>query len=115
MTKDEKFRSKQEAKVLSAYKAFGKAVFRSCGLPAPLLKAGSRGVGHLLYKDPILDTYEAAEVLGLAKHTLDNWRTTGKGPMYIRVGNRIRYRKSSLDEFLSKNRQWSTSESGDLE
>ena len=49
---------------------------------------------------PVVDTMGAAEYLGLHARTLDNWRSQGRGPRYIRVGRRIIYRVADLEEFL---------------
>jgi predicted DNA-binding transcriptional regulator AlpA len=52
------------------------------------------------YPDNLLTESEASEVLGLAPQTLSNWRSTGKGPRFVRIGTRtIRYPKSALEEF----------------
>ena len=48
---------------------------------------------------------EAAQYLGLAKITLDIWRSKGKPPAYIKIGNRaIRYRRQDLDDFILQRR-----------
>lgn len=49
---------------------------------------------------PVLDTAGAAEYLGIHPRTLDNWRSQGKGPSYVRVGRRIVYRLAALESFL---------------
>lgn len=50
----------------------------------------------------LLNTKEAAKYLGLAKNTLEKYRSIGNvGPKYLRVGRRkILYRISDLEEFL---------------
>ena len=49
----------------------------------------------------VVDTMRAAEYLGLHPRTLDNWRSQGRGPRYIRIsGRRIVYRTRDLDEYL---------------
>jgi len=53
----------------------------------------------------LLSTQAAADYLGLVKGTLENWRTAGLGPPYIRVGPRaIRYKLSDLDAWLEQGR-----------
>lgn len=52
----------------------------------------------------LMDTKELAELLGLNEMTLYNWRREGKGPPYIRVGRRIRYKRADVDEWLQKER-----------
>lgn len=45
---------------------------------------------------------QAAQVLGLSAKTLATWRSTGRHALpYIRVGARIRYRRSALDAWLA--------------
>lgn len=42
----------------------------------------------------------AAEMLGLSRGTLANWRTEGRGPRYIKSGKHILYRVSNLEAWL---------------
>lgn len=52
--------------------------------------------------DKLLTTKEAAERLGMASGTLENWRVNGIGPRYVKVGSRsIRYEASALDAWLA--------------
>lgn len=46
--------------------------------------------------DRNLTAPEAAEWLGVATHTLANWRSTGKGPRFIRDGRYVAYPMSEL-------------------
>ena len=50
----------------------------------------------------ILRTDEAATYLGVSPQTLAKWRLTGDGPVYIKLGRRVRYRRATLDEFVSR-------------
>lgn len=38
---------------------------------------------------------------GVPEATLQWWRATGRGPIYIKVGRRVFYRQSHLSEFLT--------------
>ena len=49
---------------------------------------------------PVVDTMGAADYLGLHARTLDNWRSQGRGPSYVRVGRRIVYKISALEAYL---------------
>lgn len=49
---------------------------------------------------PVVDTMGAADYLGLHARTLDNWRSQGRGPRYVRVGRRIVYRIADLESYL---------------
>jgi len=58
------------------------------------------------------DRKKAAEYLGLQTKTLDNWRTAGRGPRYLKLGARVIYPQSELDAFKAANLRTSTSERG---
>ncbi|WP_081863985.1 helix-turn-helix domain-containing protein [Mycetocola saprophilus] len=51
-----------------------------------------------------LDTADAAWYLGLAKHTLECWRSAGIGPAYSRLGRLIRYTKDDLKAWADRDR-----------
>jgi len=38
---------------------------------------------------------------GIPEATLQWWRTTGRGPKYVKVGRRVLYRQTHLAEFLA--------------
>ena len=60
-------------------------------------------------KEELILTSEAAELLKLATGTLQNWRTRGGGPPYIRIGGRIVYdREATLAWARSKTRTATT-------
>jgi predicted DNA-binding transcriptional regulator AlpA len=58
----------------------------------------------------MLDTLEAATYAGLGKSTLDKFRLTGGGPTYIKVGKRVVYDISDLNDWLASRRRQSTSQ-----
>lgn len=47
-----------------------------------------------------MGTNAAAQYLGLSTHFLKRARITGKGPAFIKVGRKVLYIKSDLDNFL---------------
>ena len=55
-------------------------------------------------EDRMFTPSEAAEYLGVAEATLNNWRVQRRGPAYVKVGPglraRVKYRKSALDEAM---------------
>lgn len=55
-----------------------------------------------LSNNALLFDYEAAEILRLSKSTLNTWRVIGKGPSYLKVGGRVRYKAGDLREWLEK-------------
>lgn len=52
----------------------------------------------------VLDTPQAAAYLSVAKQTLENWRTLGQGPRFVRFGAgaraAIRYKITDLDQYI---------------
>jgi excisionase family DNA binding protein len=48
----------------------------------------------------LLDTVETARLLGLHPDTLRTWRMQGRGPSWVRLGNRYRYTEEALEAFL---------------
>jgi predicted DNA-binding transcriptional regulator AlpA len=54
--------------------------------------------------NPLLSTREAADHLRNSPRTFIRWRGLGLGPPYIRVGGKVRYLRSDLDEWLARNR-----------
>jgi len=63
--------------------------------------------------DDLLTTKEAATVLGVKPNTLEIWRTKGKGPPFLRLGDgpcaAVRYLRSALMEWLASRSFASTS------
>ena len=62
--------------------------------------------------DPLLTVDEAAAILRCSKASLDKWRLTGKGPAFIYVGRRVRYRRADLAAFIAASTRFSTSAGG---
>jgi predicted DNA-binding transcriptional regulator AlpA len=58
------------------------------------------------------DTRGAAQRIGLAGKTLDNWRSQGSGPPYYKLGGRIVYDDVEVDAWLAARRRTSTSDPG---
>ena len=49
-----------------------------------------------------MDERQAAEILGVAFWTMRNWRQQEKGPPYLKIGGKVRYRAADLEAFLRK-------------
>jgi excisionase family DNA binding protein len=50
---------------------------------------------------PLLTPREAADYLKVSEKTLEDWRRTGKGPAFYRLGPcRVRYSLASVDQWL---------------
>ena len=55
--------------------------------------------------DGLLSEKQAADFFDLTPRALQNWRTKGGGPPYVRVGHRtVRYRMSDLEAWLDSRR-----------
>ena len=59
-----------------------------------------------------LNTREAAEHLGLSTRTLDRYRVSGDGPVFLKFGGRVRYLVEDLDAWVRTRRRRSTSDDG---
>ena len=47
-----------------------------------------------------LSQVQAARFLGLRPRTLATWRHLGKGPRYVKIGGRVAYWQSDLEQWL---------------
>jgi len=59
-----------------------------------------------------LTAREAALHLGLSTRTLDRYRVSGDGPVFLRFGGGVRYLREDLDEWARTRRRKSTSDDG---
>jgi len=57
----------------------------------------------------LLDEKQAAQRLNLSPKTLQKWRLTGGGPVYLKLGTAVRYREVDLDAWLDARTRTSTS------
>lgn len=48
----------------------------------------------------LVDTGQAAKILGISRPTLERWRGRGVGPRWVRHGRWIRYRIGDLHTFV---------------
>lgn len=62
----------------------------------------------------ILNTREAADYVRLGKPTLERFRISGAGPVFVKLGGAVRYRKLDLDAWLESRRVRSTSQGSAL-
>ena len=54
---------------------------------------------------PLLSSADVAELLDVSMRTLEFWRYAGKGPAYVKVGKRVRYRPADVEAYLEAQRQ----------
>jgi predicted DNA-binding transcriptional regulator AlpA len=62
--------------------------------------------------EPLLNTTQAAVVLGFNPSFLAKARLTGAGPRFLKIGRAVRYRRSDIDAWLADKGRMSTSDSG---
>ena len=60
-------------------------------------------------RSQLLTTKEAAEFLRLKPHTLENMRSQGKGPIFMKLGARVFYHRADLKTWLKDARRRSSS------
>ena len=59
---------------------------------------------------PNLKTEDAAKFLNVQPTTLENWRWSGRGPRFVKLGRSCRYRLADLEAFLEERVFSSTTE-----
>lgn len=52
------------------------------------------------HREKLIDSKQAAEILGLSPGTLSNMRAAGTSPAYVKIGTAIRYRVSDIYAFI---------------
>jgi predicted DNA-binding transcriptional regulator AlpA len=68
--------------------------------------------------DVILETTDLARRLkarsgsGPSPRTIERWRTTGDGPAFIKIGHRVAYRASAVEQWLDEQTRSHTNEPG---
>lgn len=50
----------------------------------------------------LMPARELAEYLGVTVRTLRNWRRKGEGPAFIRIGEAIHYKRSTVAAWLKE-------------
>lgn len=70
------------------------------------MHGSSTGIGG----DRLLTEVEAAERLSVSFRTLQQWRVTGGGPRYTKIGRLVRYTPSDLAAFVEAGARANTSE-----
>lgn len=58
----------------------------------------------------LLDPKTAADFLGCSEWTLAEWRCTGNGPHFVKVGRLVRYSPEALQAWIEQNTYTSTSD-----
>ncbi|WP_425418449.1 helix-turn-helix transcriptional regulator [Oricola indica] len=60
--------------------------------------------------EKLLNPAQAAEILSLSKSTLAKMRLSGRSPKYIKLGRRVAYRQSDLQDWIETQSFNSTAE-----
>jgi excisionase family DNA binding protein len=60
--------------------------------------------------DDLLTTDQLAALCGLSPRTLEKLRVTGGGPIFIRLGRAIRYRREDIEAWIRGHSRRNTSE-----
>ena len=60
-------------------------------------------------KSKLLTTAEAAQELRLKKHTMENMRCIGHGPIFHKFGGRVFYHRADLKRYAQECRRRTTS------
>lgn len=63
-----------------------------------------------LHSLPILTTPQAALLLNLKPATLEQWRWSGRGPRFVKIGRSCRYCRADLEAFIRERAFSSTTE-----
>jgi predicted DNA-binding transcriptional regulator AlpA len=59
---------------------------------------------------PLLSTEQAADYCGLSSSFFNKSRLTGDGPVFLKLGRRVAYKRDDLDRWLESCRRSSTSQ-----
>lgn len=65
--------------------------------------------GKPMTTDRLLNTQQAANMLGLSPNTLNQWRHDGRPPRFRKLGKAVRYLESDLLEYIEQKARESTS------
>lgn len=53
-------------------------------------------------EDPLLPPRVLSDEWGIPESTLAQWRWRGEGPVYVKLGGHVRYRRSDIDAWLTE-------------
>lgn len=61
---------------------------------------------------PLLATTDAARWVGCSPRTMEKFRQTGGGPVFLKIGRSVLYARSDLEAWLHSCRRVSTADQG---
>lgn len=62
----------------------------------------------------LLTPDQTAEHLCVSEMTLRKWRWEGKGPRFVKMGRKVLYRQTDLNEYVERQLRNSTSDTGEV-
>ncbi|HEU0061623.1 MAG TPA: helix-turn-helix domain-containing protein [Hyphomicrobiaceae bacterium] len=62
------------------------------------------------YRSDFLNTAEASQILRIKKHTMENMRCAGHGPIFYKLGGRVFYRRADIRRWVAQARRRSSGE-----
>ena len=74
-----------------------------CGIANSGLRSTTMSSDYTSDPNRLVDTRDAADMLGRHPAVLADWRHQGRGPKYIRDGRSIRYRIGDLIDYIDEN------------
>ena len=60
--------------------------------------------------DQLYNEKETAKLLSMSVKTLQRYRYTGGGPIYIKLGKSVRYKESDIEKYVSERTRYITTE-----
>lgn len=57
-----------------------------------------------MLNEALLQTKDAAQLLGCTEAALALWRKERRGPAYLKLGRLVRYTRRDLEDYLDSNR-----------
>ena len=67
-------------------------------------------IEEVLLNKIMLTEQDLSEYWGIRRYTLQKWRTTGDGPIYLKIGGRVMYPRKAIQEYEKQRMFRSTSE-----
>jgi excisionase family DNA binding protein len=61
-------------------------------------------------QEALLNEAQAANYLNVSVRTLQQWRVSGRGPVFTKLSRAVRFRRADLDAFIAKGVAQSTTE-----
>ena len=59
---------------------------------------------------PLVPQANLAQLLNVSERTLERWRVEGTGPVYVKAGRRVLYRRDDIERWLAQGARHSTSD-----